>query len=95
MVSSAVKKLPILWLLIVPWVLTFVESIFLHSGHLGLGIARHLTPAPLPHAMEPIPGSVLPAQFEVLFSSSMWLGVAAGVALLVGAIWLRKRHNEI
>jgi ABC-2 type transport system permease protein len=40
------------------------------------------------------PANLLSASWETLGTTSAWLGVAAGVAMLAAAIWVRRRREE-
>ncbi len=40
------------------------------------------------------PNTLLAASWSTLGTASAWLGVAAGVAMLAGAVWMRRRREE-
>jgi len=39
-------------------------------------------------------GGLLQASWQTLGSASAWLGVAAGIAMLAGAVWIRRHREE-
>jgi ABC-2 type transport system permease protein len=39
-------------------------------------------------------GGILEASWQTLGSASVWIGVAAGIAMLAGAVWIRRHREE-
>ena len=88
LVSALAKKLPILWALGIPWVLVVLEEILFGSRVLATLILGQLRSWAVLSAK-------VPQSAPGLFSPQLWGGVIVGLLLLAGAVYGRRRYNEI
>ncbi|MBI2381448.1 MAG: hypothetical protein HYV16_11910 [Gammaproteobacteria bacterium] len=99
LVSAYAKKAPLLMAVLIPLLLAWAESMFLHS-HVLFGLLRERFEGPLADIFEHRgEGSVLSAStnraLELFASNSLWAGLVFAALCLAGAIWLRRRSGEV
>jgi len=98
LVSSTAPRAPILWALLVPIVVMFIEAVAFNSSHLANSVASHVKLTALPSqsaVLESLDGSNARTLGDLWISSDMWLGIATGVVLIALAIFFRRRNNEL
>ncbi len=99
-VSSAVTKVPFVWAVLTPVVPMLLERAVFGSTVLAKGVGNHLQFKALPMAAE-IEGDTvenaveLSDIFALLATTDMWFGIVVGAAFMFGAVYFRRRNNEI
>lgn len=92
LVSAAANRLPILWALGLPWLVFLLERIFLGSNVLGELVGGHfslLTASPRDVDVEVF------GQLAMLGTLRLWVGLVIGLVFVAGAVFFRRRNNEI
>lgn len=107
-VSAAVQRSPLLWA-VLPFVGgVLIEKVTLGShllasflrwrlfGSFDASFAMPKAKGPATGDMQwPIPGDPIPDPAKFLVSPGLWAGLAAALALLALAVWLRRRRDPI
>jgi ABC-2 type transport system permease protein len=91
LVSAVVTRVPVLWAVLVPVVPALLEWVLFNTSVIQQGISNHLSVRALPIQA----GFGLPETFALWATSDMWLGIGVGVIFLAGAVYFRRRNNEI
>ncbi len=91
LVSAAANKLPALWAIAIPWVLVLLERIVFGSNVIAEAINTQLQAWKLLSSS----GAASEAGPAALLSLQLWGGVVIAVVFLAGAVFLRRRNNEI
>ncbi len=99
-VSSAVTKLPFVWAVLTPFVPVLLERVVFGTSVLGMGIVNHLQFKALPSPVrmedgEQIPPVELSDIIGLFATTDMWIGLLVGAAFIFGAVYFRRRNNEI
>lgn len=98
-VSSCASRLPVLWILGVPWLVFFLERIIFGSNVLSQMVGQHfalLTSSPGTLGSAGSSGvSGLESHFAILADSGMWGGIVTALLFLAGAVYFRGRNNEL
>lgn len=90
-VSSWVKRLPMLFVVGIPWLLILLERLFLGSSSVSHLIGRHFSQ--MVQASTSSSVDVL-ATMSALSSLTFWVGIVLGLAFLGASVWCRQRINE-
>ena len=91
LVSAFAKSVPLIWCIGVPFAVTLVEKLFFSEAHLSEWLFRHATP---PHYSMESPLEISDLSHHLLRLDTL-IGVVVGAGLILGAIWLRGRGDEI
>ncbi len=94
LVSAWASRAPLLWAIGGPVVVILLERIVFDTSHLATFVGDHLRTQALPK-LGGQPSMSFADQLAVLADPGMWVGLIIGGGLLAGAIYLRKRLNEI
>ena len=92
-VSSFVSRAPVLVALGAPLGVMFLESTLAGTQHIGQFIGAHISPVSLPASGIEAPGG--PGPLGVVRLGTFWIGLLLGFVFLAGAVYLRRRNNEI
>ncbi|MDA1074212.1 MAG: hypothetical protein O3A63_05535 [Proteobacteria bacterium] len=96
LVSATVRQLPLVWVLLTPLLLIYVESIVVGTSYLKTGIMTHLPIHVLPRAASSdTAGRDFGSVLDLFTTPDMWIGLLVGAALLYAAVEIRRRNNEI
>jgi ABC-2 type transport system permease protein len=101
LVSSAVTKVPFVWAVLTPVVPILLERVTFGTMALGQGIGNHIQFKALPRPAQFEDGVMtenavdLSDSFGLFATTDMWIGVVVGVAFIFGAVYFRRRNNEI
>ncbi|HSN16799.1 MAG TPA: hypothetical protein VLV87_01200 [Gammaproteobacteria bacterium] len=106
--SSWAKKAPFLWAVLVPVGIMGAEGWVFHTANFArmiwgykqrwLTLAFNVDPLHMKHSLDDVTlGSVFTIGNlgELFASPSLWVGLAVAAAFIYGAIWLRRKRNEI
>ncbi len=100
LVSATVTRLPLLWAVLLPLSVAFLERISFGTDMVSGFFRRHLEFAALPR-LTPEEGRSMPVatsvsdQFALLATGELWIGVLLGAAALAAAVYWHRRTNEI
>jgi ABC-2 type transport system permease protein len=92
LISASVSRIPILWIIGVPWLLFLLESILVGSNVLGQAAAVHFK---ILASSPSTGGATLLSEFAILAEPALWAGTIIGLMLLAGAVYFRGVNNEI
>lgn len=100
LVSAVATRLPFLWAVFIPVVPVLLEWVLFRSSHILDGIHNHFHARALPtletNSSDAAQTAVgLPEMFALWATSDMWLGIVVGAVFLAGAIYFRRRNNEM
>lgn len=100
LVSAVVPRIPFIWAVLTPLLPVLLEWAVFDSTFLFDGITNHLHDRALPIASIDTARNVqaIPEIPEILAlwgTSDMWLGIATGALFVAGAIYFRRRNNEL
>jgi ABC-2 type transport system permease protein len=90
-VSAWVKRLPMLFVLGIPWLLILLERLFLGSSSISALIGRHFSQMVQTSTSSSV--DVLAALSATSYMT-FWLGIVLGLVFLSASIWCRQRINE-
>ena len=99
LVSVSSGRVPFLVALLTPAAFAFVEKVLFDTSVFIKWLLAHVLwiampgPAGLGSRIEQTTGH--PLGYGLLGTLDMWFGVAVGLALLAGAVWFRRRNNEL
>lgn len=91
-VSSCASRLPVLWILGVPWLVFFLERIVFGTNALSQMVGQHFS------LLTSSPGNMssgITSHFAILADSGMWGGIVVAALFLAGAVYFRGRNNEL
>lgn len=94
LVSAWASRAPLLWAVGGPVVVILLERIVFDTSHLATFAAKHMQTQALPK-LSSEPSMTFSDQLAVLVDPGLWLGMIIGGGFLAGAIYCRKRLNEI
>jgi ABC-2 type transport system permease protein len=88
-VSSCASRLPVLWILGIPWLVFLLERIIIGTNGLSQMVGEHFS------LLTSALGSGAASHFAILTDPAMWGGVVIAVLFLAGAVFFRGRNNEL
>ncbi len=100
LVSAVVTRLPFLWAVFIPVLPVLFERVLFGSTHILDGIHNHFHARALPMLGENSSAAAqtavgLPEMFALWATTDMWFGIVVGAVFLAGAIYFRRRNNEM
>ena len=106
--SSWAKKAPFLWAIFVPGGIMFAELWVFHTGNLArlafhhmfswIQVAFNFDPLHMKHSLDDMdigPVFGISNIGSVLASPALWISLVLAAIFTYGAIWLRRKRNEI
>ena len=91
LVSAFANRLPILWLVGVPWGIVLAENLVAGDSWFSRLVAGHFGMLDQWRAN----ASGVLDQFSLLSQVGLWVGIVLGLGLLAGAVYMRRVRNEI
>jgi ABC-2 type transport system permease protein len=97
LVSAVATRVPVLWALGIPLVITWFEGLVFSSAHVARAVLSHAQPLGLPYnwySYDEDTGQTRGDALDLLLTLELWAGIVVGVLLLVITIRARGRYNE-
>lgn len=91
LVSATVRSAPLLWVIGIPIGIRVLEGILFEKAVLSGWMSRHALPFFYGYRLENGPAEVFAQRFNV----DLLIAVIAGLVMLAGAVFMRKRSSDI